>query len=388
MWAILIVAIIEMPVFALSPGINRMKTTAFPGVTLGAVQTALAFSSLTQPLVALSMAFLVNRRIVTKKIVIMFGLCLLGADGLIAMNFNTEFWHLVLLSVVLGASIGCIHPNMFGLIADNFDPHERQIITGRQSSVINAGGIILGLVGGFLATFVWYGGYLVLLAGFPVAAIVFFTVPNYWAPVAERSVKKTRTKMNPKIFYYCAVGCMFMMVYSVCAANLSTHIADIGDSATAGIGTAFLMGGGVVSGLLFNKLCKKAGDYAISIALGGAFVGYLMLKLFQGTLPLIFAAVFLVGSALSIVMPRCIFMVSTLATDKSSSQTATALVSTVLPSIGAFLSPVVFTNVTTALYGESTGSRYLFVGVVVLIFSAVVALTTFMSQRKQKASMA
>jgi len=383
MMTILIIAFIQMPIFALQPGINRMRTTAFPEASLGMVQTALAFTSLMQPLVALGTAFLVNRRIVTKKIVIMVGLCLLAIDGLLALNFNSELWHLFMLSVVLGMSVGCIHPNMFGLIFDNFEPHERQMITGYQSSIINMGGIVLGLVGGVLATYVWYGGYLVLFVGIPAAMLVFFAVPNYWAPVADRSVKKTSSRIKPKVYYYCVIGFLYMMVYMVCGANLSTHIEHIGDSATAGIGIAFLMGGGVVSGLVFAKISKKLGDYAIALALGFVFTGYLMLNLFQDTLPLVFAAVFLVGLSLSIVMPRCIFMVSTLATDKSNSQTATALVTTVLPAMGSFLSPVIFTNVTTALYGESTAARYLFVGVVVFVFGTVVALVTFATGRKR-----
>jgi MFS family permease len=383
MWTILIIAFIQMPGLALTPGINQMRTTAFPGVSLGMIQTALALAALAQPVVALSTALLVNRRVVTKKIIIIFGLCLLAVNGGLALMFNTEFGHLVMLSIVLGVSTGCILPNMFGLLFDNFEPKERQSIAGYQSAIINAGGITMSLLGGLLATFIWYGGYLVLFIGLPAAVLVFFAVPNYWAPAADRTAGKSSRGLNPKIYYYCFIAFLFMMIYSVCGGNLSTHIEDIGDSATAGVAIAFLMGGGVFSGLFFDKLSKKAGDYAMSFALFSVFVGYLMLSLFPGSLPLVFAAVFIAGMSLSIMLPRCIFMVSTLAVDRSTSQTATALVSTVAPSTGGFLSPIIFTNLTTALYGESTVARYMFVAFVVLAFSLAIAVVTFLTGRKQ-----
>jgi len=400
MWTILIIAFIQMPGLALTPGINQIRTTAFPSLSLGLVQTALASASLTQPLAAFGSAMLINRRIVTKKAVLVFCLCLLAANGALALLFNTEFWHLFMLSVVLGISTGCLISNMFGLLFDNFDPAERQWIAGYQSAVINAGGIVMSLVGGLLATFMWYGGYLVLFVGLPAAALVMYTVPNYKVPAADsgsspaanrgnspaadsRAGKPSR-KLNPKIYYYCVIAGLFMMTYSVCGANLSTHIAGIGDSATAGIAIAFMMGGGVVSGILFDKLSKKAGDYSISFAFTTIFIGYMMLSFSAASLVLVFISVFIVGMSLSIMLPRCIFMVSTLADDPSTSQTATALVSTVAPSTGAFISPIIITNLTTALFGESTSARYRFVSILVLAFALIVAFLTMRGKEKRQ----
>jgi MFS family permease len=381
-WAILTIALIQMPMLALMPGINQISTTAFAAYSLGSVQTALALSSLAQPIAALGAAMLINRGIVTKKSVIMVGLCLLAATGLMALVFNTEFWHLIMLSITLGIATGFYISNMFGLMFDNFEPKERQIIAGHQSAVINAGGIAMSLLGGLLATVIWYGGFLMLLIGLPAAALVLFTVPSYRTPALERGKEKASGKLNPRIYYYSTVALLFMMAYSVCGGNLSTHIAEIGDSATAGVAIAFLMGGGVVSGLFFDKLSKKAGDYSMSLAFGAVFVGYMLLSLFPSSLVITFAAVFIVGLSLSIMLPRCIFMVSTLADNPSTSATATALVTIVAPSTGGFLSPIVYTNITTVLFGESTAARYRFVGFVVLAFAIVIALLTLRGKKK------
>ena len=384
MWTILIVALIQMPALALTPGINMISTTAFADRSLGAIQSALAVSGLAQPVAAFGAAMLINRRLVSKKAVIIFGLCLLAATGLMAIFLHSEFWHLVLLSVSLGISTGCFISNMFGLIFDGFDPDERQLVVGYQTSVINVGGILMSLMGGLLATFMWYGGYLMLFVGLPAALFVVFTVPNYKVPVAERSGKKSPGKLDPKIFYYCGIAFLFMMAYSACGANISTHIAGLGDSATAGIAVAFTMGGGVFSGLFFSKLSAKTGDYSMTFGLCSAFVGFLMLSLFTSSLVLVFISVFLVGMSLSIMLPRCIFMVSTLAVDPATSATATALVSVVSPSMGSFLSPLIITNLTTALFGESTAARYRFLSFTVVTLAALIALITFTRGKRRE----
>lgn len=405
MLTILFIAFIQMPALALTPGINQIKTTAFSSYSLGAIQTALAVPGLIQPIAAFSAAILINRLLVTKKTVIIVGLGLLAATGFTALIAHSEFWHLVLLSFMLGVSTGLFISNVFGLIFDVFEPAQRQVVMGWQTSVINAGGIMMSLAGGLLATYMWYGGYIMLLVGLPAAFLVAFTVPKVIRPPApsagggediegaaagsagaaaasEAAAKPRRAaRLNPGIYYYCAAACIFMMTYSVCGSNLSTHIAGIGNTTTAGIAVAFQMGGGVVSGLFFEKLSKKTGDFSLSFALAAVFAGFFMLSLFPASLVMVFVSVFLVGMALSIMMPRCIFMVSTLSAGGASTATATALVTTVAPSVGVFLSPVIFTNVTTALFGESTSARYSFVGFVVLAFAALNAVVTAARKR-------
>lgn len=385
MRTIIIVALIQMPALALTPGINQITTTAFAERSLGAVQSVLALSSLSQPIAAFGAAMLINRRLVAKKAVILFGLFLLAATGLLAVFFHTKFWHLIILSASLGISTGCFVSNMFGLIFDNFNPAERQSIVGYQTSFINIGGIAMSLLGGALATYMWFGGYLVLFVGLPAAVFVIFTVPNYRVPVPEPNGENTRGRLDPKIYYYCVIIVLFMITYTACGSNISTHIAGLGNTATAGIAVAVTMGGGVFSGFFFSKLSGKAGDYSMSLALLSVFIGYMMLSVFTSSLVMIFFAVFLVGMSLSIMLPRCIYMVSTLAVDRSTSSTATALASVVSPSAGSFLSPIVITGLTTALFGQSTAARYRFVGFIDLALGVFITARTLIWKKKSNA---
>ena len=176
---------------------------------------------------------------------------------------HTEYWHVILLSVFLGLATGLFMTNAFGLLFDNFADQERQTIAGYQTSCINLGGISMGLLGGMLATAMWYGGYLILLVGLPIAILAFFTVPNYKSPsVGENTSASTeKSRLNPQIFYYAVLACLFMMIYGVGGSNISTHIKqnipNVNDAAMAGIAVAIQMGGGVVSGHVLRKTVRK-----------------------------------------------------------------------------------------------------------------------------------
>ena len=390
MWTILVIGLVQMPGLALTPAINTMQTTAFPGKTLVQIQTALAWSSLVSPVISIIAAFFINRGTFTKKGVVVVGLLILALTGFLAIVLHTEYWNLILLSVVLGMATGLFMTNAFGLLFDNFADKERQTIAGFQTSCINLGGISMGLLGGVLATAMWYGGYLILLIGLPIAVFAFFTIPNYKSPSARKTAEKAeKPRLNRRIFYYASLACLFMMIYGVAGSNISAHIRQniptVNDAAMAGVAVAIQMGGGVLSGLLFGRLSDKFGDMVMVIACAAVFIGFMLVGLFASSLVMIFIGVFIVGLSLSLMLPRCIFSVSTLV-DRSTSATATVIVSSVAPSLGGFLSPLVYTNLTTKLFGNRTVPRYEFVGVVVLVFAIVIALVTVLRTKKLKAA--
>ncbi len=382
MWTILIIALVQMPGLALTPAINVMQTVAFPDHSLPEVQTALALTNLISPLMSIIAAVFINKRIFTKKGIVITGLVLLSLTGLLAVFFHTEFWHIRLLSVILGMATGLFMTNAFGLMFDNFADKERERIAGYQTSSINAGGIIMSLAGGVLASTMWYGGYLILLIGLPIAVLAYFTVPHYKSPTVEnKGAAAEKKKLNPRVFYYAALACIFMMIYGVCGANISTHIAKIGNATTSGIAMALQMGGGVVSGIFFGKLSERFKDYIMVIACVSVFIGFMIIALFASSLMMIFIGIFITGLSLSMMLPRCIFSVSTLV-DSSSSATATVIASSVAPSLGGFLSPVIFTNLTMALGSNSTIFRYIFVACCALVFGVIIAFITLKRTRK------
>jgi MFS family permease len=374
MWTILIIALVQMPGLALSPAINLIQTQAFPENSLAKVQTVIGLTNLAAPLTSILAMLFINKGILTKKIATIAGLVFLFFTGLFAALFHTEFWHLYVISILLGLGTGCYMTNAFGLMFDNFTDDARQMIAGYQTSSINTGGILFGILGGLLATSMWYGGYLLFLIGLPIALLALFTVPNYKSPKLKAEAG-TKSRLNPGVYYYALIAFLFMMMYVVSGSNISTHLSKIGSSATAGIASAIQMGGGVVAGIFFGKLSAKLKDMIMVVACGAIFVGFMILSLFSGSLVMDFIGIFIAGMSLSMVLPHCTYRVSTLV-DASTSATATVIATSLAPSLGGFFSPVVYTNITTWLFGDSTVSRYAFVGCVALVFGIVLFILT------------
>lgn len=389
MATLLIIALVQMPNLALTPSIQHMVETMFTDRSLKDVQNALAFMSFVGPISSLAAMFLLNRGILTKRHTVLIGLALLSLTGVLAIFFHTQYWHLWMLSICLGIAQGFFVSNAFGLLFDHFNDAEREKFTGLQSSFINGGGIMMSLLGGAMATLVWYGGYLVLLLGLPVAILGFFTIPRTKRVNLHklRGGKEKKTPLNPKVYYYSAVTLMFMMIYGVGGNNLSTHMAALGTTATVGIATAVQMCGGVVAGLFFRRLSERLGDLLIPMGYLFVFIGFMVLSFFQHSLPVILASVFVAGMSMSLMLPRCNLSVSTLC-DSTNSATATAIATSVAPSLGGFLTPRVFTTVTTALYGDSTVLRFRFVAVIALVFAVALTVVTVVLDRKKTAAAA
>ena len=381
MWSLLLIAMVQMPSLALTPGINQIKTTVFADQSLSAIQTAMQLPNLISPIVTL--AFLIGKGLLTKRTACIAGLFIVGFTGALAMVAHTQFWHLCMLSLILGLGLSGYISNATSLICDNFTEDERQFISGYQTSFINGGGIIMSLCGGALAGLMWYGGYLMLLLAIPVAIISIFAIPKVKAVRQEKKIKK-HEKLHSDVFLYSAAIFFFMLIYGVCGSNISTHLAPLGDTTLSGIATAIQMAGGVVCGLFFGKLSGKLGDRMMSLAFCAIFLGLMILSFFPNSIVMSFIGVFVTGTAMSMMLPQCMFSTSKVVNENTSAL-ATSLTSCIAPGLGGFFSAMVFTNITEALYGDSTVMRYRFTAVVALVFAALLLiLVTYRSRRAKK----
>ena len=386
---IMVTSLIQMVLFALTPGIAKINAEVFPDLPLSAIQTAMMLPNLLSTVMALASAWVISINLMSKKACVVAGTAMIALTGLVVLVAHTQFWHLCLLSVLIGSGMGFYIAPSASIMFDRFNEEERCQTVGLQSSVINFGGILMSVGGGFLATLVWYGGYLVLLLAIPVVILCALMIPN---DKKDRSAGhageegRKKTKIPADVYYYGIISFFFLLLFNVCLTNLSNHLkaSELGDTATAGIATAVQMAGGVCAGFFFNKLSIRFKDMLIPAAFILIFVSFTILNLGQHSLPLVFLGVFIVGTTMSIFVPQALFSTSN-RLDASNSATATALVNCILPGLGGFLSPIVFTNLTTALGGPSTGFRFEFVGIVSLAVGLVLVWTTLLRARKEKA---
>lgn len=387
MWSILLIAMVQMPNLALTPGINNIKTNVFPDKSLETIQTIMNIPNLISPFVTISVAWLIGRGLFTKRASIIGGLFLVALTGALSLVCHSEFWHLVLLSICLGLGLSGYISAATSLIVDNFTEKQRQMMSGYQTSFINGGGIIMSLCGGLLTTMMWYGGYLMLLLALPVGIIALLAIPKV-SPIKQEDkatgAKPKASRLPGDVFLYGAFIFVFMLVYNVIGMNLSTHMKEMGNSAIAGYATAIQMCGGAVCGIFFGRLSRKIGDYTTALSFTVIFVGMTLLNLFPQSVLVTFLAVFVAGAGMSLMLPQCMFSVSKVV-DESNSALATSITSCICPGFGAFLSPKVFTRITTVLFGDSTVLRYRFVSFVALACAvAVFAIITVRSKRGRK----
>jgi MFS family permease len=382
MVTILVVALFQMSQLTLNPAIDTV-VGVFPGRSIADVQEAFALLNFVLPISGIVSALLINRGLLTKRAAILLGLVLLGCTGALSLVLHTEFWHLRLLSVVFGLAAGLYIVNIASVFFDNFSDEERQPIAGYQTSCINGGGIVWGLAGGTLCSLVWYGGYLVFLLAFPVAILAYFTVPKVPRVKPQKRADAPRVKIKPMVYYYCVILGLFMMLYSVGGSNISTHLTQAGVSnpALAGVAAALQMAGGVCCGMFFGKLSPRLGDLLMAVSCLALVVGFCLLGLFPGSIVIAMLAVFIAGMSLSCTAPRVMFTVSTLS-NAGNSAMSSALSTSVAPSLGGFISPYIFTRVTLALFGESTGKRYLFTAAVAAVFGVAIVIATLSRRRR------
>lgn len=379
MWTVWAVSLLQMIGAAVAPAMNIIKTTVFTQYPLSTIQTVMALTGLVSPFVSLLSAELIRRGIITKKSVVLTGLFTLGTVGLLSLVLHTQLWHIGLLSILTGFASGCYLSTVLSIMMDKFQPEERQVVTGVQSVFVNAGGFLISVLGGVLASWHWYGGYLILLAGIPIGILAYITLPKEEKvrPGGKNDVSG-KARFDSDIFFYAGSVLFFMLLFGVINPNLAIHMASSGskDPALVGIVTSIQMAGGMAFGFLFPKLYRRLNDKLIFIAYFLLAVSLTVMNIFHTSLVMISVGVFLGGASMSLIGPLCVVAVSH-CVDKRTSALATSLVTGLAPGLGSFLSPVIFTNLTTALGGESTNFRYQFVAFTALVFGIV--LVVFMA---------
>lgn len=388
--AFMTISLLQMAQYALTPGIAKIKAEVFTDLPLSSIQTAMTLPNLLSMVMSIVSAWLIGKGLISKKSAVLIGLAILAATGIAVLPAHYEFWHLCMLSVLIGSGMGFFIAPAASIVFDNFNPEEVRLAVGYQSAAINFGAIVMSTVGGVLATLIWYGAYFTLLFAVPVLVLCIFAVPGDKRTHSARGGREgnprpAKKKLPADTWYFSAVMFLFSLIFHVCGTNISSHLmaAGIGNTATAGIATAAQMAGGVFAGILFSRLSARFRDLLIPAAFFVIFIGLTLLNIGHRFLLANIAGVFITGTSISIFVPQVLFATSN-QVDESNSAAAVTVVNCVLPGLGGFLSPVVFTNLTTALGGPSTNFRYGFVAVVSLVLGIVLTATTLVRARRDR----
>ena len=392
MWAFLLLSAIQIPQYALTTGIDLLSKV-FPQYPYTTIQTVVLSPSLLSAVGGVASSLLISFHLLSKRNAVLIGLSLFCLTGILTLFVHTALWQLVMYSIMIGMGMGFFIPSTVSIMFDNFEERERQLISGVSLSFVSGGCILMSIISGLLFTVVWYGGYIVLLIALPVLLLSVFAIPkDRITPLAvsgrgHKETKRPATKLPADIYYYSAIAFVFMLIYTVASGNLASHLAsaNLGDSATAGVATGIMMGGGIIAGVLFPRLSPVVKDHMITLSFVFLFIGFMILSLFKSSLIADFAAVLLIGMTVSMLIPQCMFDISNVV-DTTNSSASTMIFSSVAPGTAGFLSSIVFTPLTSAFGNETTEFRFLFVGLVALAVAILLFFNTTRRARRRSAS--
>ncbi|HHT16712.1 MAG TPA: MFS transporter [Papillibacter sp.] len=389
-FAAMVISMLQMAMFAPTPGIQKISTEQFTDRSLADIQAAMMLPSIVSLIASIVSSFLISRRILSKKACVVIGTGLIGLTGVVVFFLHDSFWQLQLFSILIGAGMGFLVAPLSSIIFDQFNEEERRMSMGTQSAFINGGAIILSVGGGLLAQTVWYGGYMMMLLAVPLVFVALKYIPrDITAEPDPAGTPKKKWHIPAAVFFYGVVSMLNALINNVCGTNISTHLdnASLGNTATAGVATAIQMAGGVVMGLFFNRISAKLKDFAIPLAFVLYAVGFILISVGTFSLVVVLLGVFFAGMAMSLLVPQVLFGTSNCVSVENSA-VATALVNSVMPGIGGYLSPIVFTNLTEAIRPGSTVFRFAFVGGVALLAAAAVAFVAYLRLKRGRAGQA
>ena len=258
--ASMVISMLQMAMFAPTPGIQKISTEKFTDRSLADIQAAMMLPSIVALVTSIVSSFLIARRILSKKACVVIGIGLIGLTGVVVFFLHDSFWQLQLFSVLIGAGMGFLVAPLSSIMFDYFDEDERRLSMGVQSAFINGGAIILSVGGGLLAQAVWYGGYMMMLLAVPLVFVALKYVPrDRAADPAPAGAPKRKWNIPAAVLFYGVAAMLNALINNVNGTNISTHLdnARLGNAATAGVATAVQMAGGVVMGLFFNRISAK-----------------------------------------------------------------------------------------------------------------------------------
>jgi MFS family permease len=359
---IMAVATVHVPQMALTPGIARMATDAFPQFSLLSIQSAVTLPCLLSVISGVVGAVLIRLGKLTRKNIVVAGLGLYVIASIWTLLFHTLFWQVIISGLFIGSGTGFIVPYITSIMIDDFDGPDLHLVTGLQGSFVGFGGIILSFVAGLLVTVIWFGGYELFFLGLPLLILCAKVLPHKQKKAVPPGSKFVDISPNV-VLYSLFASFLFVMTYAVFANNFSSHLQSHGYanfSVLAGTGIAINLLGGTIAGFFYSKLGRAFGDYVIVISYGCLAAGFVIVSAFPGSVPMMYLGAFVAGASLCLATPQGIMSVSRY-TNQDNSFFGTLFFNCICNGTAGFLAAPVYTGITLAIAGDDTIFRYYFV---------------------------
>lgn len=280
---------------------------------------------------------------------------------------------------VLGFGLGLMAPLGNALIIGLYKGQKQAAMLGYGTLCMNAGGIILQMLGGALAGIGWqvtFWGH-----AFGVIALVlafFLPEPEAQEPVKTEGVQK-KEKMGSVVWILSALFLLFNVLNFPIMMNISVLFVmrDAGGPAAAATALSLYTVAGCVAGLVFGKIFQYAQRWCFAIGYAICTCG-LMLVYFMTSGVMMTIGLMLVGFGFSIIMPTGMTWLG-IATPPSAIAIGTSIVMALM-NLGAFVSSI-WLKVLNAIFKETIFSAIISA---IVVFAALAVLFVVYNPFKEK----
>ncbi|MBR1513442.1 MAG: MFS transporter [Bacteroidales bacterium] len=314
----------------------------------------------------------VSRRLRTRAIAII-GLLLYVVAGA-GCFFVDGIGLLLVLRALLGISVGLIMPLSTGLLAYYFPPEEQARLMGLSAAMNQMGGVVATLLAGLLATIEWNYAFLVYLLGLVALVMVCLWLPDEQLGKGERQGASFQPKQLLK-FHPSVVGMLLLMMiffifptnFAIIAARQTGLSTQIITMIMVGLDVvAFFVG--LVFGFLMRRFRKSIKYFAPAFFLLG-YASYLI-----PSIAMILLGSVCIGVANGVGVPY----LNTIASIKGGRDSATTVMPLLSAALylGQFISPIVVTPLSKAVFGPDDLTAPYKIGLVLCIVFLVQVFAT------------
>jgi len=296
--------------------------------------------------------------------------CLLYLIGGCAPAFFDSYSGTLICRAVLGLGLGLLSPLGNALIIGLYDGQKQASMLGYSTLCMNAGGIILQMLGGSLAEVGWnYTFYAHAFCLIGLVMALFLPEPKKQAPVKNSQAAGSKEKVSAMVWIIGILFMLFNILNYPIMMNISVlfEVRNAGGAAAAATSLSLFTVAGCVAGLIYGKIFQFLQRW--SLTLGYALCGIGAVLVYVGSTALIMTlGLICIGFGFSVIMPT-FFSWAGMVTPPSTVALAISILMALM-NLGGFASSF-WLKLLTAVAGENMYSAII-VEIVVFFATAVV----------------
>lgn len=340
-------------VFSAFSSIVAQLAAAYPDVSIVVIQTAITIPSLVAVPSSLLSGVLTHtwgsKKISELSLVLMF------VGGMLPIVFSGVSIYIVYASsIFIGIGQGFLHPlaNTIICLCWNEDGKRARVLGFKQAANY-IGAVLISIAVGYLAVYSWTQAYWVYILLIPIFICTHVVLPEGRVASSAKdrlNLAGYKELIKPETMYLYAMFLLAMMFMFVFRTNIALLVQDRGLGTTVDVATltAITSIASCILGILYGKVSGKLGRYAFTTGLFVLACGVAVIALAPTFLvAMVGAFIFGVGTGMQEI--NSTFYISKTVEKRSIAIALSVMIAVV--QAGAFLSPIVLTNLEILLFG-------------------------------------